>query len=156
MLRLFWALRPLPTNRVCVWGGGVFEHPRLSPLLSVAEKNEKSVRKLVKNDYETISVNFSLRSKLWPSGQKMTKFSFFPDCQTLFRKTSIILGTIIARANPKTAFERELNSPSLRFSQIWPKVNSLASRGHRSQKICFWAKSFTANNFFIFICMAMI
>ena len=30
----------------------------------------KSVRKLVKNDYETISVKFSLRSKLWPPGAK--------------------------------------------------------------------------------------
>ena len=49
---------PPPQRR----GGGV-EHPRLSRLLLVVEKNEKNVRKLVKNDYETISVNFSLMSK---------------------------------------------------------------------------------------------
>ena len=52
-------------------GGGVSEHPlHLSRLLLVVEKNGKSVRKLVKNDYETISVKFSLRSKLWPLGTK--------------------------------------------------------------------------------------
>ena len=78
---------------------------------------------------------------------------FFHDCQTSFQKSSIISGTIIARANQKTIFEGELNSPSLGFRQIWPKVNGLASRGHQSQKSCFWANFFIANNFFIFICM---
>ena len=128
-------------------GGGGFEH--LSRLLLVVEKNGNNVRKLVKNDYETISVNFSLKSKLWPPGSKWPNCRIFHDCQTSFRKTSIISGTIMARENPKTAFERELNSSSLGFRQIWPKVNGLASRGHRSQKSCFWAKSLTANNFFI-------
>ena len=49
------------------WGGvgGLVKTTRLSRLLLVVEKkNGKSVRKLVKNDDETISVNFSLRSKL--------------------------------------------------------------------------------------------
>ena len=95
-------------------------------------------------------------AKKWPN------FLVFRDCQTSFRKTSIISGTIIARANSETAFEREFNLETLiqfQFSscrQIWPKVNDLASVDHRSQKSCFWAKSLTANNFFIFICTAMI
>ena len=42
----------------------------LSRLLLVIEKNGKSVRKLIKNGYETISVKFSLRSKLWLPGVK--------------------------------------------------------------------------------------
>ena len=56
----------------------VFEHDGLSRLLLVIKKNrKKNVRKLVKNDHETISFNFSLRSKLWPQGPKMAKFSSF-------------------------------------------------------------------------------
>ena len=101
---------------------GMFEHlpPPLSRLLLVVEKNEKkNIRKLVKNNYETISVNFSLRSKLWPPAPKNGHiFEFSRDCQTLFRKTSFISGTTIARANPKTAFQKELNSPSPRLRQI--------------------------------------
>ena len=45
-------------------GGGGSNTPRLSRLLLVVEKNGKSVRKLVKNDNETILVNVSQRSKL--------------------------------------------------------------------------------------------
>ena len=41
--------------------------------------------------------------------KKMAIFLVFHDCQTLFRKTSIISGSIIPRANLKMAFERELN-----------------------------------------------
>ena len=63
---------PSPTG-----GGGGFEHPRLSRLLLVVEKNGKSVRKLVKNDYETISVNFFASQNCGPQGQQMTKFSSF-------------------------------------------------------------------------------
>ena len=37
----------------------MFEIPCLSRLLSVVKKNGKSARNLVKNDYETISFNFS-------------------------------------------------------------------------------------------------
>ena len=40
-------------------------------------------------------------------------FEFFRDSQTSFPKTFIISGTIIARANQKTAFESKLNFPSL-------------------------------------------
>ena len=59
-------------------GGGGLNTPRLSRLLLVEEKNRKSVRKLVKNDYETISVKFSLSSKLWSQeGPKMPKISSF-------------------------------------------------------------------------------
>ena len=59
-------------------GGGVKHPPRLSRLLLVVEKNGKSVRKLVENDNETISVNFSLMSKLWPPGSTNGKiFKFF-------------------------------------------------------------------------------
>ena len=58
--------------------GGVFNYPRLSRLLLVIEKNGKSVRKLVKNDYETVSVNFSLQSKLRPPEPKNCQiFEFF-------------------------------------------------------------------------------
>ena len=42
------------------WEGWCSNTPRLSRLLLVVEKNGKNVRKLVNNDYETISVNFSL------------------------------------------------------------------------------------------------
>ena len=51
-------------------GGWTVNIPRLSRLLLVAEKNGKSIWKLVKNDYETISAKFLLRSKLWTSGAK--------------------------------------------------------------------------------------
>ena len=92
--------------------GGCSTHPRLSRLLLVVEENGKSVRKFVKNDFVTITVNFSLKSKLWPQGQKMTKFSsFFRDCQTLFRKISIISGTIIARRKPKNVIRKRIEFP---------------------------------------------
>ena len=49
----------------------------------------------------------------------MVKFSsFFRNCQTSFRNTSIISGTIIVRANPKAVFERELDIPSPASNQI--------------------------------------
>ena len=67
--------------------------PRLSRLLLVVEKNGKGVRKLVKNDFETILVNFSLRSKLWPPGPKMAKFSSFSRLSNTVSETSIISGT---------------------------------------------------------------
>ena len=73
----------------------------------------------------------------WGGGgkhQKWQNFRVFRDCQTSFQKTSIISETIIARANKKTAFERELNSPSSQCHQMWPKVKGLASRGHQSKK----------------------
>ena len=71
----------------------MFEHPRLSRLLLVVKENEEIVRKFVKNDYETISVNFSQRQKLWPPGVKNAQIFIFHDCRTTFRKTSIISGT---------------------------------------------------------------
>ena len=41
-------------------GGGVVEHPlSISTPIGRREKRNKNVRKLVKNDYKTISVNFS-------------------------------------------------------------------------------------------------
>ena len=44
----------------------------------IRRREEKNVRTLVKNDYETFSVIFSLRSKLWPPRAKMaTFFEFF-------------------------------------------------------------------------------
>ena len=90
-------------------GGGMFEHYLGSH--GRREKRKKNIQKLVKNDYETISVNFFTKVKIVPPGLKMAKFSIFCDCQRSFRKASIISGTIIARANPKTAFERKLYSP---------------------------------------------
>ena len=101
---------PSPTG-----GGGSNTPPSISAPFGSREKRKKNVRKLVNNDFETISVNFSLKSKLWPPGQNMSNFRVFRDCQKSLRKTSIISGTIIARANPKTAFEREFNSPLLRL-----------------------------------------
>ena len=61
-------------------------------------------------------------------GSKMPKISSFSRFSNKFRKTSIISGTIIARINPKTAFERELHLETDICRQIRPKVNGLASR----------------------------
>ena len=89
-------------------GGGGFEHPRLSRLLLVVEKNGKktfeSSSKIITKLFQSIFHLSQNWAKKWPN------FRAFRDCQTSFRKTSIISGTIIARANPKTAFGRELNS----------------------------------------------
>ena len=65
------------------------------------------------------------------------------DCRISLWKTSIISGTIIARTNPKTTFERTLNSASESSPHIWHKVKDLASRGHRNEKKRFWAKTLT-------------
>ena len=122
--------------------GEVFENPPSSSAPIGRREKRKSVRKLVKNDNETISVKFSIKSKLWPPGAKMP--SIFWEYQTSLRKTFIILGNTIAKAKLKTAFERELNFP-------------FDSRGgHQSKKNCYWAKAITAKNFFIFICTATI
>ena len=99
----------------------MFEPPRLSQLLLVVKKNGKSFRKLVKDDYETISVNLSLMSKLWPPGPNNGKiFEFFAIVKHRFGKPPLSreLLCIIDWANPKTAFEGELNSPSQLCRQI--------------------------------------
>ena len=57
----------------------------------------------------------------------------------------------MARANPKPAIESELNLETESVRQIWPTMNGLAFKGHLSQTSCFWAKSFTVNNFFSFL-----
>ena len=78
---------------------------------------------------------------------KMSKISSFSRLSNNVSENFHYHETIIAMTNPKTAFERELYSPSQYRRQIQPKVNSLASRGHWSQKSCFWVKSFAANTF---------
>ena len=74
-----------------------------------------------------------------PRAKKWQNFRVFRDCQTSFRKTSIISGIIIARANQKTAFERELNLKQIivldSCRQVWPKVNGLVSRDHRVTEV---------------------
>ena len=115
-------------------GEGVIP-PRLTKKLRGLERRGKSNRKLIKNTVETISAPFFAKVKIVASrGQKCRKFRVLRDCQTSRRKTSMISETIRAKTNPKTAFERELNSSSHYWPQIWPKVNSLATRSHRSKK----------------------
>ena len=100
-MKVFRAINPRPTGLQIfhhLLGERVFEHPspRLSRLLLVVEKNEKSVRKLVKNEYETISVNFPLRYgnlNCVTIAKKWQNFLVFRDCQTSFRKPSIISET---------------------------------------------------------------
>ena len=61
-------------------GGGVFEHPTpLSQPVLVVEKKEKNIRKLIKNDYETTSVIFSLRSILRSLEVIIGQISVFSD-----------------------------------------------------------------------------
>ena len=100
------------------------------------EKRKKSVRRLVKKWLRNYFSQFFAKVKIVaPRAKKWPNFRVFCDRQTSFRKTSMIPGTIIARANPKTAFERELNLESDSCCLIWPEVNSLASRGHRNKKL---------------------
>ena len=47
-------------------GGGVVENPLLTRHIDFVARNRKCIRKLVRNDNESISVNFSLRSILRP------------------------------------------------------------------------------------------
>ena len=80
-LQIFYHLHFHPTYTY----GGVKK--RLARLLLVVEKNGKNVRKLVKNDNETISVKFSLNSKLWPSAAKnVQSFEFFAVVEHRFGK----------------------------------------------------------------------
>ena len=131
-------------------GGGGYLPPQITRKLRKIATSGKRRSIGRGNFYKKYLDHFSLTSKLWPPGAKNCKiFEFFRDSRTSLRKTSNISGTIRDRANRKTAFERELNSASVTCRQIWPKVNRLASRGHQSQKSCFRAKSFSANNFFI-------
>ena len=99
-------------------GGECSNTPRLSRLLLVVEKNgknrSKSLQKLLRNYFSQFLAKVKI---LDPRAKKWSNFRVSRDCQTSFRKTSIISGTVIARANPKSAFERELNFPSLRFRQ---------------------------------------
>ena len=85
------------------WGASI------SPLIGRRE-NRKDVRKLFISYYETISVNYLEQIKIVPPVAKNTQsFEYFRKGRTSRRKTSIISGTIMVRANPKTAFERELD-----------------------------------------------
>ena len=97
-------------------GGGVNAPVYLGSCWS-QRKAKKRVRKVVKNNYQTISVTFSLRSKLLspgPKNGKLSSFSRLSNIVIIVRNrnrnrnlvTSIISGTIKAMANPKTAFER--------------------------------------------------
>ena len=110
-------------------GRGLFEQPPSTRLLLVVEKNgrkhSKARQKWLRNYFSDFF--FAKVKIVAPRAKKLQNFRVFRDCQTSFRKTSIISGTIIPRANPKTAFERKLHSPSLVFRQIWPEVNGLAS-----------------------------
>ena len=110
----------------------MFEHPRLSRLLLVVEKNGKRRSKARQKRLRNHFSQFFAKVKIVASRAKNRQiFEFFAIVKHRFGKPPLsreLLGIAIARANPKTAFERELNSPSLRFRQIWPKVNGLASR----------------------------
>ena len=64
---------------------------------------------LVKSDYENISVNFSLKSKAVPPPHrdKKSKFSSSSRLSNIVSENLHISGTVVARANPKTVFEKE-------------------------------------------------
>ena len=77
--------------------GGGFEHPPSisAPIWSYLEKNEKkNVRKLVKNDYETISVNFSSGQNCGPLGQKWPNFRVFAIVKHRFGKPPLSRETL--------------------------------------------------------------
>ena len=115
------------------WGGGSnTPPPSISAPIRRREKRKKTFKTSSKMITKLFSQFFAMVKIVAPRAKKWQNFRVFRDCQTSFRKTSITSGTIMARANPKTAFERELNSPSPTIGQIWPKVNALASRGQRS------------------------
>ena len=139
---------PSPTG-----GGGGRTPPRLSRLLLVVEKNGKIVRKFVKNNNENISVNFSVRSKVWPPGPKNGQiFESFAIVKHPFGKPPLSQELLYLGANPKTAFEREVNFALLRSRQISHKVDGLPSKGHRSKKTVFERNLSPRITFFIFIC----
>ena len=73
--------------------GGGDEHPPvyLGSYWSL-RKTEKMFEGSSKNDYETISVNFWLRSKLWPPGPKHDEiFEFFAIVEHRFGKPPLSL-----------------------------------------------------------------
>ena len=59
---------------------------------------------------------------------------------TLLQKTFIISETINDRENLKKALESQWNSLLLKWRQIWPEVNGLASGGHQNSKQVFCRK----------------
>ena len=68
-------------------GGGESSNTPPPPSISAPigrREKRKNVRKLVKNDYETISVNFSFKSKLWQKNGKI--FEFFAIVKHRFGK----------------------------------------------------------------------
>ena len=118
------------------------------------EKWKKNVRKLVKNDYKTISSHIFAQVKIVASrGQKCPKFRLFHVCRTTFRKTSNISGIIIAMAHPTASFEKKdyyyLETECCR--QIWPKVISLDFRSHQSKTNLFSSEIFHCEQLFHFL-----
>ena len=130
-------------------GGGGGDVWTLSRLLTIGRREKQ--KKKFESSSKVITKLFQQISRLCKNcgiqGPKMTSFYskwqvwqwVFSDCQISFRKPPLSREVgIIAKANPKTAFESELNSTSLKCRQIWHMVNGLACRGHRSQKRCYW------------------
>ena len=94
--------------------GRFYAPPLLTRLLSVAETCGRQHSKDRQKPSKNYIGHFSLGSKLWhPGAKNKNKIRVFREWRTALRKTSIISGTMIDRTNQNTAFEKELNSPSL-------------------------------------------
>ena len=104
---------PSPTG-----GGSNTPPPSISAPIGRREKRKRKFESSSKIIPKLFRSMFRLNQNCAPRAKKWPNFRVFRDCQTSFRKSSIISGTSIARVNPKTAFERELNSPSLELRQI--------------------------------------
>ena len=89
------------------WGGGGVKTFVSAPVGHREEKTFESSSKIITKVFQLIfhSGQNSGLQVTWAKNAK--KFKFFRDWRTSDRKSSIISGTIIARANPKTAFERD-------------------------------------------------
>ena len=88
--------------------GGGSTPPSVSAPIGRREKRKKRSKarqKLLRNYFSKFFAKVKIVA---PRAQKWPNFRVVRDCQTSFQKTSIMAGTIIARANPKTAFERYL------------------------------------------------
>ena len=111
-------------------GGGGGEHPPSIPApIDRREKWKKcwKVRQKIIRElwYSQIFAQVEIVAS---RSKKCPKFWGSRDCRTTFRKTSNISGTLVARANRKTVFERELNL----LSSDLTNVNGVASRAGTS------------------------
>ena len=112
---------------------------RLTRLLLVVSENGKIIRKLVKINYESVSVLLALRSTLRSLCVIRGQIFLF---LTLFRKPQNISGTKLARRKRKKRFDSSWNKHSLICPQIFAQVNSLGSKNHEIQNDRFLGNCF--------------